>query len=180
MVAKRFNLLRELLPRSQLFGLLANANNVNTETDISEARMQAQSKGQQLVVEMVSDARNLDSAFAALAQQRVSAMLVQSDPFFTSSRFALVELAARYGIPAIYARHEIADAGGLISYGWHLSNSYWLQGTYAGRILKGEKPAEMAIIRPTKFELVVNLNTAKALAIHVPDRLLISADKVVQ
>jgi putative tryptophan/tyrosine transport system substrate-binding protein len=113
-VAKRFNLLRELLPKCQLFGLLANAKNVNTETDISEARADAQSKGQQLVVETVSDAPNLDAAFAALAQQRVGGMLVQSDPFFTSSRVALVELAARYGIPAIYARHEIADAGGLI------------------------------------------------------------------
>jgi putative tryptophan/tyrosine transport system substrate-binding protein len=116
-VAKRFNLLRELLPKCQLFGLLANAKNVNTEADISEARADAQSKRQQLVVETVSDARNLDEAFAALAQQRVGGMLVQSDPFFTSSRVALVELAARYGIPAIYARHEIADAGGLISYG---------------------------------------------------------------
>jgi putative ABC transport system substrate-binding protein len=179
-VAKRFNLLRELLPKCQVFGLLANAKNVNTETDISEARADAQSKGQQLVVETVSDAPNLDAAFAALAQQRVGGMLVQSDPFFTSSRVALVELAARYGIPAIYARHEIADAGGLISYGWRLGNSYWLQGVYAGRILKGEKPAEMPIIQPTKFELIINLGTAKALAIHVPDRLLISADKVIE
>jgi putative tryptophan/tyrosine transport system substrate-binding protein len=179
-VAKRFNLLRELLPKCQLFGLLANAKNVNTETDISEARADAQSKRQQLVVETVSDARNLDEAFAALAQQRVGGMLVQSDPFFTSSRVALVELAARYGIPAIYARHEIADAGGLITYGWRLGNSYWLQGVYAGRILKGEKPAEMPIIRPTKFDLVINLVTAKALAIHVPDRLLVLADKVIE
>ena len=179
-VAKRFNLLRELLPKCLLFGLLANAKNVNTETDISEARADAQSKGQQLVVETVSDAPNLDAAFAALAQQRVGGMLVQSDPFFTSSRVALVELAARYGIPAIYARHEIADAGGLISYGWRLGNSYWLQGVYAGRVLKGEKPAEMPIIQPTKFELIINLGTAKALAIHVPDRLLISADKVIE
>ena len=179
-VAKRFNLLRELLPKCQLFGLLANAKNVNTEADISEARADAQSKRQQLVVETVSDARNLDEAFAALAQQRVGGMLVQSDPFFTSSRVALVELAARYGIPAIYARHEIADAGGLISYGWRLGNSYWLQGVYAGRILKGEKPAEMPIIRPTKFDLVINLATAKALAIHVPDRLLVLADKVIE
>jgi putative ABC transport system substrate-binding protein len=179
-VAKRFNLLRELLPKCQLFGLLANAKNVNTEADISEARADAQSKRQQLVVETVSDARNLDEAFAALAQQRVGGMLVQSDPFFTSSRVALVELAARYGIPAIYARHEIADAGGLITYGWRLGNSYWLQGVYAGRILKGEKPAEMPIIRPTKFDLVINLVTAKALAIHVPDRLLVLADKVIE
>jgi putative tryptophan/tyrosine transport system substrate-binding protein len=148
--------------------------------DISEARADAQSKGQQLVVETVSDAPNLDAAFAALAQQRVGGMLVQSDPFFTSSRVALVELAARYGIPAIYARHEIADAGGLITYGWRLGNSYWLQGVYAGRILKGEKPAEMPIIRPTKFDLVINLVTAKALAIHVPDRLLVLADKVIE
>src|SRR6202023_2888478 len=174
------DLRRELLPKFQVFGLLANAKNVNTETDISEARADAQSKGQQLVVETVSDAPNLDAAFAALAQQRVGGMLVQSDPFFTSSRVALVELAARYGIPAIYARHEIADAGGLISYGWRLGNSYWLQGVYAGRILKGEKPAEMPIIQPTKFELIINLGTAKALAIHVPDRLLISADKVIE
>ena len=179
-VAKRFNLLRELLPKCQLFGLLANAKNVNTEADISEARADAQSKRQQLVVETVSDARNLDEAFAALAQQRVGGMLVQSDPFFTSSRVALVELAARYGIPAIYARHEIADAGGLITYGWRLGNSYWLQGVYAGRILKGQKPAEMPIIRPTKFDLVINLATAKALAIHVPDRLLVLADKVIE
>jgi putative ABC transport system substrate-binding protein len=154
--------------------------NVNTEADISEARADAQSKRQQLVVETVSDARNLDEAFAALAQQRVGGMLVQSDPFFTSSRVALVELAARYGIPAIYSRHEIADAGGLITYGWRLGNSYWLQGVYAGRILKGEKPAEMPIIRPTKFDLVINLVTAKALAIHVPDRLLVLADKVIE
>ena len=179
-LAKRFNLLRELLPKSERFGLLTNAKNINTEADISEAQTEAQSKRQQLVVEMVHDARNLDAAFAALAQQRVSGILVQSDPFFTSSRLTLVELAARYGIPAIYARHEIADAGGLISYGWHLSNSYWLQGTYAGRILKGEKPADMPVIRPTRFELVINLNTAKALAIHVPDKLLISADKVIE
>jgi putative ABC transport system substrate-binding protein len=133
-LARRFSLLRELLPKCELFGLLANAKNVNTETDISEMRAQAQSKGQQLVVEKVGDDGNLDAGFAALAQQRVCGMLVQSDPFFTSSRVALVELAARYGIPAIYARHEIADAGGLISYGWRLGNSYWLQGVYAAPV----------------------------------------------
>jgi putative ABC transport system substrate-binding protein len=179
-MSKRFNVLRELLPKCQLFGLLANAKSVNKEREVREAQANAQSKGQQLVVETVSDERTLDVAFAALAQQRVGGMLVQSDPFFTASRVALVELAARYGIPAIYARHEIVDAGGLISYGWRLGNSYWLQGVYAGRILKGEKPAEMAITRPTKFDLVVNLNTAKALSIHVPDQLLIRADRVIQ
>jgi putative ABC transport system substrate-binding protein len=179
-LARRFSLLRELVPSDELFGFLANGKNVNTETDISDARAQAQSKGQRLVVEMVGDDRNLDAAFAALAQQRVGGMLVQSDPFFTSSRVALAELAARYAIPAIYARHEIADAGGLISYGWRIGNSYWLQGVYAGRILKGEKPAGMAITQPTQFDLVVNLKTAKALAIHVPDKLLIRADRVIQ
>jgi putative ABC transport system substrate-binding protein len=179
-LAKRFNLLRELIPNSRRFGLLTNAKNVNTEADISELQTEAESKRQQLVVKMVHDASNLDSVFAALAQQRVSGMLVQSDPFFTASRVILVELAAHYGIPAIYARHEIADAGGLISYGWHLTNSYWLQGTYAGRILKGEKPADMPVIHPTKFELVINLNTAKALTINVPDSLLISADRIIE
>ena len=178
--AKRFYLMRELLPSARLLGLLANARNVNTQSDTSEARTQAQSTGQQLVVELISDDRSLDTAFAALAQQRVGGMFVQSDPFFTASRAALVELAGRHGIPAIYARREIAEAGGLISYGWNLANSYWLQGVYAGRILRGGKAPEMPITRPSKFELVINRKTAKALAIQVPDRLLVMADKVIE
>ena len=128
----------------------------------------------------MSDAPNLDAAFAALAQQRVGGMLVQSDPFFTSSRVALVELAARYGIPAIYARHEIADAGGLISYGWRLGNSYWLQGVYAGRILKGEKPADLPVMQSTKFEFVINLKTAKGLGLEVSPNLSARADEVIE
>ncbi len=179
-IGKRIEYLHTLVPKSGLFGLLINANSPNAEFDTKEAQKAAQVTGQQLVIDHIGVDRDLDTAFAALAQQKIDAIIVQSDPLFTNQRDVLVALAARYRMPAIYGRREIAVAGGLISYGSDLADAYRQQGAYAGRILKGEKPSDLPVMQPTTFELVINLKTATALGLEVPPNLLAIADEVIE
>jgi putative ABC transport system substrate-binding protein len=157
-----------------------NTNSVNAESDTREAQRSARSIGKQLVVQSVGHERDFEAAFTTFVEQKIGALIVQSDPLFSNQRDQLVGLVARYAIPAIYGRRELPAAGGLISYGSNLADGYRQQGIYAGRILKGAKPADLPVIQPTKFELVINLKTAKALGLAVPDKLLATADEVIE
>jgi ABC-type uncharacterized transport system substrate-binding protein len=179
-VGKRLELLHMLLPKAEILGLLINAKSVDAEAESREAQVAAQVTGQRLVVASVIPERDLDTAYAALPLQRIGGLIVQSDPLFFTLRDQLVTLAVRHGVPAIYGRREIVAAGGLISYGSDLSEAYREQGVYAGRILKGEKPADLPVVQPTKFDLVINLKTARTLGLDVPDKLLALADEVIE
>jgi len=145
--------------------------------DIPDA---ARAIGQKIVILEASNERDVDAAFATLVQRQIGALLVASDPFFSNRRNQILALASRYSVPAIYYLREFAAAGGLISYGANLADAFRQVGIYAGRILKGEKPADLPVMQPTKFELVINLKTAKALGLIIPDRLLALADEVIE
>jgi putative tryptophan/tyrosine transport system substrate-binding protein len=180
LVAKRFELLRELVPKADAIAFLVNPNNAVAELDTSDARAAAAALGQKLIVLKAGSEGDIDPAFTAIAEQRAGGLLQQLDPFLQSRRDQLVALAARYRLPAIYERRDFAAAGGLMSYGTSLSDALRLVGNYAGRLLKGEKPANLPMQQPVKFELVVNLKTAKALRLEVPPTVLASADEVIE
>jgi putative ABC transport system substrate-binding protein len=179
LVAKRFELLRELVPKADAIAFLVNPNNAVAELDTSDARAAAAALGQKLIVLKAGSEGDIDPAFTAIAEQRAGGLLQQLDPFLQSRRDQLVALAARYRLPAIYERRDFAAAGGLMSYGTSLSDALRLVGNYAGRLLKGEKPANLPVQQPVKFELVVNLKTAKALSLEVPPTVLARADEVI-
>jgi putative tryptophan/tyrosine transport system substrate-binding protein len=157
-----------------------NPSNPNAESETREAQEAARSLGLRLHVVHASAESEIDAGFASLAQEQAGALIVQSDPFFNTRSSHIVALAAQYVIPAIYAWPEIAAAGGLMSYGTSNTDAYRQVGVYAGRILKGEKPADLPVVRPTKIELVFNLKTAKALGLTIPETLLAIADEVIQ
>jgi putative ABC transport system substrate-binding protein len=180
LVAKRVGLLRELAPTAKTVGLLVNPDNPNAEADTADAQTAAHALGQQTRVVHARGERDFDAAFANLAEQRIDALFVASDVLFLSRRDHLVALAARHRLPAIYDRRELAEVGGLVSYGTNFVDAHRLVGTYVGRILKGEKPAELPVVQPTKFELVINLKTAKALGVDIPPTLLALADEVIE
>jgi putative tryptophan/tyrosine transport system substrate-binding protein len=180
LAAKRVALLRELVPTAATIGLLVNPDNPNAEADTGAAREAARALGQQAHVVETKTAADFDGAFASLAQQRVAALFVASDVLFLNGRERLVTLARNYALPAIYDRRDFAAAGGLISYGTNFVDAHRQIGIYAGRILKGEKPADLPIVQPTKFELAINLKTAKALGLEVPPTLLATADEVIE
>src|SRR6266576_1087963 len=175
---KRMELLRQLMPKAGMIGYLMNPNNPNREFD--NVQTAARSLGQQILVLNANDSREIDAAFATIAQQRVAALLVASDPLFFDRRDQLVALAARQAIPAIYYLRAFPQAGGLLSYGNRLTDMYRQVGTYAGRVLNGEKPADLPVMQSTRFELVINLKTAKALGLEIPPTLLALADDVIE
>jgi len=177
---KRFELMSELVPQAGVIALLMNPSSPSAEPAIRDMQEAARAKGVQLHVLKASTDGEFETAFASLVQLRVGALVVAADAFFNSRREALVALAARHVVPAIYQGREFADSGGLISYGANLPDMYRLVGAYVGRILTGAKPADLPVQQPTRFELVVNLKTAKALGLTVPQSLLMRADEVIE
>jgi putative ABC transport system substrate-binding protein len=178
--AKRLELLSDLVPGARVVALLVNPKGPNAERIIREVQEGAGAKGVQLAILRAGTDSEIDAAFATLVQQHLGALVVGNDPFFNSRREQLVTLASRHSVPASYEFRESAAAGGLISYGSNPATMSRQIGVYAGRILKGEKPAELPIQRPTKFELVVNLKTARALGLTVPPSILSRADEVIE
>ncbi len=175
LVAKQLEVLHEAV-----IGYLVNPTYVNAEADTRNVLAAAEVVGQKLLVVQAHTDSELEAAFATLIQQRAGALVVGADPFFFDRRAKLVELAARQKVPAIYFLREFASAGGLMSYGTSITEAYRIVGLYAGRILKGEKPAELPVQQSTKVELIVNLKTAKALGLTVPPALLARADEVIE
>ena len=172
--AKRLELLSELVPRAGVIALLVNPNNSSAERVIQEVQQAARAKGVQLSILKASSESEIDAAFASLSELHAGALLVGADPFLSSRREQLVALASRHAVPSIYAWREFAASGGLISYGASLTSAFRLLGTYAGKVLKGAKPADLPVQQPTTFELVINLKTAKALGLTVPQSMLIA------
>jgi putative ABC transport system substrate-binding protein len=178
--AKRLELLRQLVPKATTIAMLVRPDTTETEAERIDVQNAAQALGQELVLFDVTSGRDIEAAFATFVERRAGGLLVGTGPFLTSNRERVVALAARHGVPAIYPLREYASAGGVMSYGTSISDAYRQSGVYAGRILKGEKPADLPVIQSTKFELVLNLQTAKALGIDVPDKLLALADEVIE
>src|SRR5262245_21939083 len=178
--SKRLGLLHELVPRATAIAVLLNPANVNAENQSKELKEAGSMLALPLHFVNASSEREFDAAFAAIVQTRAGALLVASDPFYFNRREQLIALAARHSIPAIYDFRAYAEAGGLASYGTHLADAYRQIGIYAGRILKGERPADLPVVQPTKFELVINLGIAKALRLQVPDKLFALADEVIE
>jgi putative ABC transport system substrate-binding protein len=177
---KRLGLLRELRPHDTTTAVLVNPENIPAEIQVSDIQTAARSVGQEITVLNASTIRDVDAAFARLVQMRAGALMVAADPFFFDRVAQFVVLAARHAIPTLYSRREFAAAGGLMSYGPNINDSYRLLAVYAARILKGEKPGDLPIQLPTRFELVINLSTAKALGLEIPPTLLARADEVIE
>jgi putative ABC transport system substrate-binding protein len=177
---KRLGLLRELVPSAALIAVLVNPNSPNIETQLKDLQEAARAVGQQIHTLHAGSEQELDTAFATLTQLRAGALLICSDVFFNSRRDHIVALAARYAIPAIYEWREFAAAGGLMSYGTNLAEGYRQVGVYTGRILKGDKPADLPVMQSIKFEFVINLKSAKALGLDVPPGLAARADEVIE
>ena len=178
---KWVELLSELAPQSRVIALLVNPNDApSAERTIREVQQAADAKGRQLHILKAGTEGEIDAAFTALADLRIGALVIGGDPFFTSQGDRLAALAARHAIAAIYEWREFATAGGLISYGPSVTGTYRRAGIYAGKILKGAKPADLPVEQPTRFELVVNLNAAKALGLTVPPAILARADEVIE
>jgi putative ABC transport system substrate-binding protein len=178
--SKQLGLLRELRPGAARIAVLVDPKWPLTERFVSELRAAALAVGQQLIVLDVSSDREIETAFTTLVQGGAGALQVGIGAFMNSQRERIIALAARHRIPAIYIWREAVAAGGLMSYAPSIPDAYRQAGIYAGRILKGEKPGDLPVMLPTKFEFVINLNTAKALGLEVPDRLLIAADEVIE
>jgi putative ABC transport system substrate-binding protein len=178
--AKRLGLLRELVPDAEVIGLLVNENSTQGQEQMRDVQEAAQKLGQRLVVLSGGSDEGIDAAFASLAQQHVKALLIGADPFFDPRRNRLIALVAQQAIPAIYQFRGYAVSGGLMSYGASITAHYRQVGVYVGRVLNGDKPADLPIMFPSKFELVINLKTARALGITLSSGLLSIADEVIE
>jgi ABC-type uncharacterized transport system substrate-binding protein len=174
-VTKRLQLLHDLVPKPAVIAFLMNPNNPNGSIEMEAAQTAATSLGRQIVAFNVSSESDLDAAFAAMVQQRIGSLLGASDPFLFNRRNQIVSLAARHGMPAIYYLRDFAHSGGLMAYGNSLADMYRLVGVYVGRILKGEKPANLPVVQSSKFEFVINLQT-----VEVPNSMQLLADEVIE
>jgi putative ABC transport system substrate-binding protein len=178
--AKRLELLRQLVPGATTIAVLVNPNTPLTEAERKDVQAAAQAIGQQLIIIDISSDRDIETAFAAFVQRGAGALLVGTGGFLNSNRVRIAAVANRHALPASYSQREGVVAGGLMSYGPSISDAYRQAGIYSGRILNGEKPADLPVIRSTKFELVLNLKTAKALGLTIPPSLLVAADEVIE
>ena len=178
--AKRLGLLSELVPAARTFGALINPTNDNFANQTKDIAQGARTVGRPIITQKATNEHEIEAALTTFAEQRVDALLVASDPYFNGQRTKIVKLAAHYNMPAIYEWREFAEAGGLASYGTNLTEAYRLAGIYVGRILKGEKPADLPVVQLTKFEFVINLKTAKTLGLAVPPGPLSAVDDVIE
>ena len=177
---KRLQVLHALVPKATVVGMMVNPKNPNTEFDLRDVQLAARPLGMEISTVAASTEREFDAAFAKLVERRVGALVVSPDPFFGTRRDQLVALAAQHAIPAIYEFREFAVAGGLVSYGTSIAEAYRQVGIYAGRILHGEKPGDLPVQQSTKFQLTINLKTARTLGLDIPPLLLAIADEVVE
>jgi putative ABC transport system substrate-binding protein len=180
LVGKRLELLRELVPGALVIAALLNPNNPNAETRSRDVQAAARAIGQQIHVFNANSENEIESSFTIFVQEGAKALLVGDDPFFESQRARLIALAARHALPAVYDSRQYVTAGGLVSYGTDFADTYRQAGSYVGKILSGTKPAELPVQQPTKFELVVNLKTAKALGLDIPPTVIALADEVIE
>jgi ABC-type uncharacterized transport system substrate-binding protein len=177
---KRLGLLRELIPQADLVAVLLNPNYPDADVQLKDVQEATREIGQRALILAATVDTEIDTAFATLAKERASALMVCADPFFDVRRERIVALATRHYVPAIYHWREYVVVGGLLSYGASVADSYRQVGLYVGRILKGTKPADLPVMRPTKFELVINLKAAKMLGLEVPPTLLAGVDEVIE
>jgi putative tryptophan/tyrosine transport system substrate-binding protein len=177
---KRMELLHELAPAAKVIAILVNPTNRNAESQSRDLQMAARTLGLQAHVLHARSERDFDSVFASLLQLKAGALAIGSDPVFTNRSEQLAALTVRHSVPAVYEDREFVAAGGLMSYGGSIADCYRLAGVYTGRILKGEKPADLPVQQSTKIELVVNLKTAKTIGLTIPETLLATADEVIQ
>jgi ABC-type uncharacterized transport system substrate-binding protein len=182
LMPKQLGLLSELAPHAALIGVLVDPENLGAmaEARIAEIMSAGRAVGRQAIILKASTDVDIDVAFETFIQQRVQALLVTSGPLFVTRMDRLIAFAARHGLPAMYFRRELVDAGGLVSYASSTAEGYRQMGNYAGRILKGEKPSELPVVQPTRFELVINLRTAKVLGLDIPQSVLARADEVIE
>ena len=179
--AKRLEFLRELVPAATRVAVLVNpADSTNTETTLQDVELAARARGLQISVSRASTSQEINAAFETFARERADALFVASGPFFTTRRIQLAQLAAFHRLPATYSIRQNAEAGGLMSYGASLIDAYRQVGAYAGRMLKGAKPADLPVVQATKLELVINAETARMLGLTVPPSLLATADEVIE
>jgi putative ABC transport system substrate-binding protein len=180
LIVKRLEMLREIAPKASLIAVLVNPNNARAERDTADMQAAASAARQRVLFLRAGTPDELDASFLSLIPAKADALLVTSDAFFTSRHQQLVSLAARHAVPAIYGQRQFVTAGGLISYGSSVADSHRQAGVYVGRILKGAKPAELPVVQPVKFDLVINLKTAKVLGLDVPPTVLARADEVIE
>jgi putative ABC transport system substrate-binding protein len=180
LLPKQVGLMRELLPKSRSFGVLVNPHNPRAIADLANVRAAASRIGIEIHVANASTKSDFEAAFAAFQRERIDALIIPGDPLVLRERVALAALALHHSIPAIMGGRDFLEAGGLIGYGASLADAFRQAGRYVGRILKGERPGELPVLQPTKFELLINLKTAKALGLTVPDTLLALADEVIE
>ena len=178
--AKRLGLLRELMPGVGLIAVLLNASSPASQNQSKDFEAAAQSIGQQILQLSAANDEDMERAFATISQRRADALVVMPDPFFNTRRDKIIALTARYAVPAIYDSRDSAVAGGLMSYGTSYAPVYREAGRYAARVLKGERPDDLPVLQPTKFELVINVKTAKVLGLTIPDKLLVAADELIE